>query len=150
MCFFFNLTIRDLIDKKCPLYNQYDIDEIQEKVTSQCHIHDDIRTQTYSFSQLINHYHLVNKNVWIPFPKYDFIQRIYHDYFKRDIIGYPTCEIIVNTFNLHYPDYLYGGRTSEYKDFFNIFLNVEDDSAGMLSITDERNPINNYDLEKEI
>jgi len=150
MCFFFNLTIRDLIEKKWPLYNQYDINEIQEKVTSQCHIHDDIRTHTYSFSQLINHYNLVNKNDWIPFPKYDFIQRIYHDYFKRDIIGYPTCEIIVNTFNLHYPDYLYGERTSEYKDYFNIFLNVKDDSAGMLSITDERDPINNYDLEKEI
>lgn len=106
MCCFFNLTIQDLLHKKWAEYNQNLTDYFQNKITKHCYLADENRTCVYQFSQLIAHFNLVNKNDWIAFPKYDFIQRIYHDYFERNIIDYSTCEVALNTFKLHYPKYL--------------------------------------------
>lgn len=132
MCCFFNLTIQDLLYKKWSEYNQDFTDYLQNKITKHCHLPDENRTRIYQFSQLISHFNLVNKEDWVSFPKYDFIQRIYYDYFEKNIIDYSTCEIALNTFELHYPKYLYKNNSG---------LVIKHDSAGILSVTDHRDPI---------
>ncbi|MDW3888832.1 helix-turn-helix domain-containing protein, partial [Staphylococcus saprophyticus] len=101
-------------------------------ITKHCHLPDENRTRIYQFSQLISHFNLVNKQDWVSFPKYDFIQRIYYDYFEKNIIDYSTCEIALNTFELHYPNYLYKNNSG---------LVIKHDSASILSVTDHRDPI---------
>ncbi|MGP5093443.1 helix-turn-helix domain-containing protein [Staphylococcus equorum] len=132
MCCFFNLTIQELLYKKWSEYNQDFTDYLQNKITKHCHLPDENRTRIYQFSQLISHFNLVNKQDWVSFPKYDFIQRIYYDYFEKNIIDYSTCEIALNTFELHYPNYLYKNNSG---------LVIKHDSAGILSVTDHRDPI---------
>lgn len=70
MCFFFNLTIQDLLHKKWSEYNQDFTDYLHKEIINHCHIPDENRTYIYQFSQLISHFNLVNKNDWVPFPKY--------------------------------------------------------------------------------
>lgn len=134
MCCFFNLTIQDLLYKKWPEYNQDFTDYFQNETTKYCHLPDENRTRVHQFSQLISHFNLVNKQDWISFPKYDFIQRVYYDYFEKNVIDYSTCEIALNTFKFHYPNYLYKNNSG---------LVIKHDSAGILSVTDHRDPISN-------
>lgn len=141
MCFFFNLTIQDLLHKKWSEYNQDFTSYLHNKITKYCHIPDENRTHIFQFSQLASHFNLVNKKDWVSFPKYDFIQRIYYDYFERNIIDSSTCEIVLNTFEQHYPNYLYEN---------NEHLVIKHDSAGILSVTDNRDPIADDVLEQSI
>ncbi|WP_433912061.1 helix-turn-helix domain-containing protein (plasmid) [Staphylococcus sp. LKG4-2] len=141
MCCFFNLTIQDLLCKKWSEYNQDFTDYFQNKITKHCHLPDENRTRIHQFSQLISHFNLVNKQDWVSFPKYDFIQRIYYDYFEKNIIDYSTCEIALNTFELHYPNYLYKNNSD---------LVIKYDSAGILSVADHREPISDNLLKNGI
>lgn len=77
MCCFFNLTIQELLYKKWSEYIQDFTDYLHNKITKHCHLPDENRTRIYQFSQLISHFNLVNKQDWVSFPKYDFIQTIY-------------------------------------------------------------------------
>ena len=77
MCCFFNLTIQELLYKKWSEYNQDFTDYLHNKITKHCHLPDENRTRIYQFSQLISHFNLVNKQGWVSFPNYDFIQTIY-------------------------------------------------------------------------
>lgn len=141
MCCFFNLTIQELLYKKWSEYNQDFTDYLPNKITKHCHLPDENRTRIHQFSQLISHFNLVNKQDWVSFPKYDFIQRIYYDYFERNLIDYSTCEIAINTFELHYPNYLCKHNSD---------LIIKYDSAGILSVTDHRDPISDNVLKNGI
>lgn len=89
MCFFFNLTIRDLIDKKWSEYNQDFTDYLHNKIMKHCHLPDENRTYIHQFYTLILHLNLINKQDRVSFPKYDFNQRIYYDYFEKiSLIAY--------------------------------------------------------------
>ncbi len=60
----------------------YNKRSVQNKTIKYCYLPDENRTCIYQFSQLISHFNLVNKQDWITFSKYDFIQIIYYDHFK--------------------------------------------------------------------
>lgn len=60
----------------------YNKRSVQNKTIKYCYLPDENRTCIYQFSQLISHFNLVNKQDWITFSKYDFMQIIYYDHFK--------------------------------------------------------------------
>lgn len=54
-----------------------------------CHLPDENRTYIHQFYTLILHLNLINKQDRVSFPKYDFNQRIYYDYFEKiSLIAY--------------------------------------------------------------
>lgn len=74
--------MQELLHKNWSTYNKSFTDYLQNKTIKYCYLPGENRTCIYQFSQLISHFNLVNKQDWIAFSKYDFIQIIYYDHFK--------------------------------------------------------------------